>query len=388
MIQFIIIIAEMKTKFLIGLLIASVVLISGCVEKECEIDADCLARDCFAAKCVDNKCSYTPISDCCGNDICEVGETYPECIADCPNCDDKNNCTVDEYDYHKQECVSIPILDIVCCGNGLCELGETYSNCTRDCPNCDDNNECTADSYDYHEQKCVNEIIVPCCGNGICDEGVEDDSSCPADCPDCDDDNRLTVDSFDYATQKCENVVTHYFIDDFEEGTKRWAFSGEGNWSTTVEDGNTVLRLGHMQANLKTEWDNYALKFRFKRIEGNMHANFRHSHTEEGWNRYYVSVSRNVDSLGKQVGGSFQKLKSIDGGLDENWHTLEIRSYDNIINVYADDELLIKYQDTEDPYLSGRAGFEIHTGGAPIVPEFLIDDVEVKVITEADIVYP
>ena len=104
----------MKQKYylILGVIaILSVVLISGCVQKECETDADCLAKSCFTAKCTDNKCVYSSISNCCGNELCEVGEIYPECVADCSNCDDKNNCSVDEYDYHEQKCVNTPILD-------------------------------------------------------------------------------------------------------------------------------------------------------------------------------------------------------------------------------------------------------------------------------------
>ena len=406
----------MKNKKLIlgilALAIAGVILISGCIEKECETDSDCLTKTCFTAECTDNKCVYVPLNgkqpgcsedvtcggetckegvceveyekNCCGNEICEVGETYPECVADCPNCDDKNNCTVDEYDYYEQECVSIPILDIVCCGNGLCELGETYSNCTRDCPNCDDNNECTADSYDYHEQKCVNEIIVPCCGNGICDEGVEDDSSCPADCPDCDDDNRLTTDSFNYATQKCENPVTHYLFDDFENGTQNWNFYPDASaFSTIVEDGNTVLKgIGHNHAGLQGEvWDDYGLKFRFKRISGFIAVDFRFSPIEGEASKYYIILQQNQQQIniekGKKVVGH------ADFEYDDNWHTFEVRGFSNILNVYIDDELLIKYKDTEDPILSGRVTFEVHGGS-----EYLIDDVEVKIVSEGEVVYP
>ena len=83
-----------------------------------------------------------------------------------------------------------------------------------------------------------------------------------------------------------------------------------------------------------------------------------------------------------------QTLKDIDFRFDENWHTLEIKGYNNILNVYLDDELLVKHKDTENPFLSGMPGFEIHTGGAPITPDYLIDDVEIKVITEEDIIYP
>jgi len=321
-----------------------VTLFSGCIgqEKECEADADCLAKDCFTVQCKDNKCVYSPIADCCGNEICEPDETYENCFADCPNCDDNNECTIDSYDYHEQKCVNSPILDVVCCGNGLCELGETYETCTRDCPNCDD-------------------------------------------------DNKLTTDSFNYNTQECENIVTHYFIDDFEEGIQNWAFSSEEAGSAVVEDGNTVLRLvGVEQANLQREWDNFIFKFRFKRIDGSVHVDFRRSSSHEyGQNRYLVSISEWVNSLGKQMGESWQTLKDADFKLDKNWHTLEVRCYDNIINVYTDDVLIIKYKDTENPLLSGGVRFEAHTGGRPeIQPEFLIDDVEIKVITEEDIIYP
>ena len=412
----------------------------GCVEKECETGADCLSKDCQKADCVNNKCSYSAVPDCCGNEICEVGETYPGCAADCPNCDDNNECTIDDYDYHEQECISepvipccgndicdkdaedysscpadcsncddkndctvddydyheqkcinTPILDVICCGNGQCEPGEDYESCYQDCPNCDDANECTEDSYDYHEKECVNEAIIPCCGNLICDEGVEDGSSCLADCPDCDDGNELTTDSFNYETQACENVVTHYFIDDFEEGAKLWSFftGDEGSWSTVKEGDNTVLKVIHAQASLKREWDNYAFKFRFKRVEGSMHASIRNTNTPEGSNRYLVGISdRGVDTLGKQVANNIRTIKEIGVGLDEGWHTLEIKCYDDIIAIYLDGELLTKYKDTSDPLLYGRVGIGVHTGGAPVSPEFLIDDVEVKVVSEGEVVYP
>jgi len=44
----------MKTKFLVGLLIAGMVLIGGCVQEKEEVKegVDCLARDCFRAGCV------------------------------------------------------------------------------------------------------------------------------------------------------------------------------------------------------------------------------------------------------------------------------------------------------------------------------------------------
>jgi len=348
---------------------------------------------CGSYICKGGICQIEYVSNCCGNKICESGETYETCSADCPNCDDDNECTKDYYDYHKVACVNTSILDVICCGNDVCEAGETYENCAKDCPNCDDDNECTKDSYDYHEQKCLNEIIIPCCGNGICDQGVEEYSSCPTDCPDCDDNNPLTVDSFNYETQKCEYVVTHYFIDDFEEGVLNWDFYGTEeeptiNWTTIVEDNNTVLKgINHNWTTYWEEWDDYIFKFRFKKIKGSLNVNFRHDpFAEEGWNRYFVCLWQGTwIGLNKQLGSaeSIEDLKGISLSFDEDWHTFEIRGYDNIINVYIDDKLIIKYKDTEEPVLSGRIGFETQDDS-----EFLFDDVEIKVMTEEDITYP
>ena len=268
--------------------------------------------------------------DCCGNEICETGEVYPECI-DCPNCDDENECTsVDSYDYNKHECVNEPILDVVCCGNTLCE------------------------------------------------EGHETNSDCPKDCPSCDDENRLTIDSFSYETQVCENVATHYFIDDFEEGTENWVFSDETAWSTIIEGGNTVLKGtnpgGGVYARLENKsWANYIFKVRFKIINGGMHFHYRLNPS------YVAHVGDNNVILGLEKEEEIVKQYP----LDKNWHTLEIKCYGSIINVYVDDELLIKYKYTENLPISN--GIELRTmGGSGI----LIDDVEIEVISEEDIVYP
>ena len=344
---------------------------------------------CGSYTCRAGVCQIEYIANCCGNKICEVGETYAICPADCPSCDDKNECTIDEYDYHLQKCVNTPILDIICCGNGVCETGETYENCPRDCPNCDDGNECTKDSYDYHKQKCVNEIIIPCCGNGICDKDAEAYSSCSIDCPNCDDDNRLTADSFNYKAQKCENVVTHYFIDDFESGLQNWIFyDAEGKptttaWTTMVEDDNTVLRgIGHNWAKLSgKEWDNYIYKVKFKRIQGDIHFNYR----VKGPDRYFIGFyGSNSLVLNKQIGKNFfNDLVRRDVVLAPGWHTIEIRGYNNILNIYIDNNLLIKYKDANNPILSGGVAFETLENS-----EFLIDDLEIKVIAKEDIIYP
>ncbi len=121
-----------------------------------------------------------------------------------------------------------------------------------------------------------------------------------------------------------------------------------------------------------------------------MHANIRQGVIDEEWTRYLVGISQtNIYTLGKQVGKDFQTLAEIDFDLKEGWHTMEIRSYDNLINVYIDDQVLAEYKDTDNPISSGKLGFEVHTGGVPeLVTEYLIDDVEIKVISSGDVSSP
>ncbi len=121
-----------------------------------------------------------------------------------------------------------------------------------------------------------------------------------------------------------------------------------------------------------------------------MHANFKMTNIDGDWNRYMINIyHKGVSTLGKQVGDDFQTVSEPehDSEFSEGWHTMEIRNYNDIINVYLDDVLIIKYKDP-NPIPSGRVGFEVHTCGAPITPEFLIDDVEVMLIDADDIIYP
>jgi len=362
----------------------------------CDDGNPCLQDIC--SKETNYKCSHPPVADCCGNKICEVKENYETCPADCPNCDDSNECTKDSYDYHQQKCLNAPILTRVCCGNTVCETGETYQNCARDCPNCDDDNKCTKDSYDYYQRKCVNKVIIPCCGNGICDKGAESRSDCSTDCPNCDDNNKLTTDSFNYETQKCGNILTYYFIDDFESGSQGWGFynavDGGPNpsaWTLIREGANTVLKgVNHNFAEISGNgWDNYILKLKFKIVRGSLQINFRNNFftPEEPTHRYIIRLgdsNRLVLAKGlNENKGIYQDLQESPTSYGTGWHTLEVRSYQDVINIYLDGDLLIKYKDTQSPILSGKVNFE--TGDDS---EFLFDNVEIKIIKASDVIYP
>ena len=195
----------------------------------------------------------------------------------------------------------------------------------------------------------------------------------------------------DMLTEEC------HFIEDFEGSLERWTFSRGGQGYDGVgnveveDDGNKYLRIvGVERANIHRIWDNYLFKFKFKMVKGNVHADFRRSEGyEDGARRYIVSINyRGVSNLNKQEGREFRKLEDIDLLLDNNWHTLEVRCYDDIINVYVDDKLVAKHKDTINTLFSGWVRFEVHTGGSPVVPELLVDDVEVRLITQSEIIYP
>jgi len=201
------------------------------------------------------------------------------------------------------------------------------------------------------------------------------------------------VEVFPWESCKSEEDMSKeecHFTDDFESGLGNWVFSdaeGKPNtawWSTIVENGNTVFEgIGHNWAVLeRKEWDNYIFKTRFKIIKGAIHFNYRRG--EGPFSRYFIGVESDGVSLKKQIDKNFYEF---DEGkrikLDQGWHTIEIRGYGNILNIYIDDELLIKYKDTKDPLLSGGVAFETLDDS-----EFLIDDVEIKLITEEEIIYP
>ncbi|OGF76445.1 hypothetical protein A2926_02530 [Candidatus Giovannonibacteria bacterium RIFCSPLOWO2_01_FULL_44_40] len=389
-----------KNLLIIVLGVGALLLISGgsyfFLAPKCPVSCDdgnsCTTETC--SKETSYKCKIEPVPNCCGNKSCETAETYDTCAIDCPTCDDNNKCTKDSFDYNKQACKNLPILDAACCGNTVCETGENYQNCARDCVSCDDDNKCTKDSYDYNKRACLNKIITPCCGNQICDAGAEAYASCSLDCPNCDDGSRLTKDSFNYKTQKCEYIATHYFIDDFETAAKNWDFFGDQGptltaWGTTVIGGNTVLRgTGHYWANLRgKEWTDYIFKTKFKAVKwgDGIHFNFRNKMGERNPTRYFIGVGSGHLYVAKQIGDKFfnNLVEASPISLDSGWHTFEIRGRGNIINIYIDGELLIKYKDTASPILSGGVAFETLDNA-----EFLIDDVEVRVISEKDIVYP
>ena len=182
-----------------------------------------------------------------------------------------------------------------------------------------------------------------------------------------------------------------YFRDNFDTNNKDWDFyhNGESKPAAAnikIVDGNKVLRAkGPYLAKIDKELNDYSLKFRFKRIEGSMIVNFREYRSEEKNSQYFIGLGNDkatAINLSKQINANFN-LVSLRVEFDHyrDWHTLEVRVRDNIINIYLDDNFLIKYKDIEDPILSGAVSFSVIANS-----EYLIDDVEIKSVKKEDVV--
>ncbi len=182
-----------------------------------------------------------------------------------------------------------------------------------------------------------------------------------------------------------------YFSDNFDKEKGAWVFFHDGESkpaAANIEtvDGNKVLRAtGPYWARIDKEWDDYSLKFRFKRIEGSMIVNFREYRSEEENSTYFIGLGNDrgtAINLSKQINADFN-LISVRVEVDHyrDWHTLEVRVRENIINVYLDDNFLIKHKDTKNPILSGAVSFSVIANS-----EYLIDDVEIKSVKKEDVV--
>lgn len=126
------------------------------------------------------------ITGYCGDQICDIGETYENCQKDCFSgtidgyCDKINDGICDE------DCIlqQIPASDMDCpyCGDGKCEEDETYENCQADCPSGFKDNFCD-NLLDFRcDPDCTNNSDLDCvCGDKICQD-FESIDTCSRDC--------------------------------------------------------------------------------------------------------------------------------------------------------------------------------------------------------------
>lgn len=165
------------------------------------------------------------------------------------------------------------------------------------------------------------------------------------------------------------------FFEDFESETQNWDL--EEGWHLEIINNNTVLRgEGHKWARLKDmSWSNYAFRAKFKIIQGTIHFNYRLSESH----RYFIGVNSDNFHLQKQIGDSFYSLTGAPLSLDNGWHGIEIRGYENTLSIYIDNAICAQYED-ENFIPSGGIAFETLDNS-----EFLIDNVEICVVEKENV---
>ncbi len=242
----------------------------------------------------------------------------------------------------------------------------TYINCSKITPKvCETNIKC---SFSLSGFKSTSKMKDNCCGNALCEEGFETNSDCPNDCPSCDDNSVLTLDIFNYETQECENIVTHYFIEDFEEG--KTSIDKKVNWKIMDDQGNKVLdcpgkEIDGVQndwANFgMADWANYETELNFKLVE-NLEG-FGFHFFSKGEQGYIVEIRERKITLkkGTQQGRRDVSLEPFDFKLDQ-WYVLKTEKTGNNINIYIDDIQVFEYKDSQ-PVDTGQLRIETFGDG-------------------------
>ncbi|MFH1832856.1 MAG: hypothetical protein ABH816_01630 [Candidatus Levyibacteriota bacterium] len=230
-------------------------------------------------------------------------------------------------------------------------LSISYFNCGKIIPKaCETNVKCNFSLSGFYF---TSDTKDNCCGNSLCEEGYETNSDCPRDCPSCDDNSRLTVDSFNYITQKCENIVTHYFIEDFEEGET--SIDKKVNWKIIDDQGDKVLDCPGKEINGvendwanfgRGDWANYESELSFKLVENYEGFGFHFFAKEK--QGYIVDIREGIISLKKesQQGREGVSSKPFDFKLDE-WYGLKTEKTGNNIKIYIDDAVVLEYTDNQ-----------------------------------------
>ncbi|MEN6349539.1 MAG: hypothetical protein ABFD08_09135, partial [Syntrophomonas sp.] len=174
-------------------------------------------------------------------------------------------------------------------------------------------------------------------------------------------------------------IRCHFSVEDvYLPPAESWNL--EDGWSIMNQDSGPVLTgQGHKWARLPEKiWDNHTMKCRLKLIKGGVHINCRLQ--EDHGNRYFVGLNNNVMELHKQEGAVFHDgLAQASWNNDANWHDVEIRAYQGIINFYIDGNLKLVYED--DNYIpNGIVAFESLDDS-----EVQISDVRIVATNAADV---
>ncbi|MBN2457801.1 hypothetical protein JXB31_01575 [Candidatus Woesearchaeota archaeon] len=165
---------DKKTSIMLSIILTILIIaLSGCKDKDAGDDAGL-----FGMSADGDDINLNTGTEGAGNDIAAEQKEAPSCPG---SCDDNDPCTVDSCSEETGfMCLNEVIAD--CCGNDVCEIGETYEDCSKDCPECEPTEiPCMESRFDYESGKCKLFEITPCCSNNRCEYG-ENIESCPDDC--------------------------------------------------------------------------------------------------------------------------------------------------------------------------------------------------------------
>jgi len=137
---------------------------------QCDDSNSCTKDICNNPGTCNAECTHTPITPCCGNTVCEAGESYSNCPQDCCNSD----CTGNDGKCHA-ECAPYCSGWLAICNNQvkgtkLCSDATHNVTCCNLLTTCPNNGVCQGGN-----------CIVPYCGDGICNGG-ETQTTCCVDC--------------------------------------------------------------------------------------------------------------------------------------------------------------------------------------------------------------
>lgn len=115
-------------KLQIALLLVTLLVLSGCGEAPEEVEEKNQVPQ-FAEQPNTGEEQEVPAEPVCGDGECDETE-LETCEADCPSCDDGDDCTTDIFDLATLSCRNIKP-EGGCCGDGICDPNE---KCEADCP--------------------------------------------------------------------------------------------------------------------------------------------------------------------------------------------------------------------------------------------------------------